>query len=189
MINTIEKNDDKSSISIDKLFQDICSLSRWEVIRTFPIGRHSFFFPAKVYNVNLFRRFSAKNNVEKYMLKDSNEKEVALMDLKIYKDSVYIINFQIMQDKSYDKFALLMLQIAAEKSLYNTTEKEVHINIPSAFFAGLKLRKLITNNCFVSLLNQSDYEKRLFGEAFKLNVENSKQWLEKIEQLPILLNK
>lgn len=189
MINTIEKNEEKSSISIDKLFQDICSLSRWEVIRTFPVGKRSCFFPAKVYNVNLFRRFSAKNNVEKYMLKDSNEKEVALMDLKIYKDSVYIINFQIKQDKSYDKFVLLMLQIAAEKALYNTTEKELHINLPVAFFAGLKLRKLITNNGFVSVLNQSDYEKRLFGEAFKLNVGNSTIWNDRIEHLPILLNK
>ena len=123
------------------------------------------------------------------MLKDSKEKLLAKMDVKVYKDSLYIISLQIYTRKFFDQVLLALLQVSVEKSMYNTTKKEVYINIQKSFFKSRRLRKAIIANSFIPLNNQSNYEKELFGEAFQLNISNSPSWLNKIKYFQLLTNK
>ncbi len=187
MISIIEKNENnKSLISIEKLLQNVCSLSEWEKVKDFSISEHEFFFADKIRDISLYRKFSAKNNVEKYLLKDSSDNILAAMDMKIYKDSVYIISLNAELNKSYDKLILLLLRVAVETSLYKTSEGEVYINLSNNFFKNYRLRKIISANDFSADEKQSSYEKRLFGVSFKLKISNSNLWYNRIKQKQML---
>ncbi len=183
---TAKIKNDKSVISIEQLFQDTCGISKWEKIRNFSVSMHTFFFQDKTIDIALYRRFSNKNYLEKYFLKDTNGKILAKMDLKTYKDCVYIISIEVFSRRFYEQILLLILQAAVERSMYNTTQKEVNINIPKSLFKNRKLKKFIIENSFIQINSQSNYEKQLFGEAFRLKILNSDLWLNKIKYFQLL---
>jgi len=189
MINAILKSEEKSIKAVEEILQNGCCLSRWEKIKTISICERKFIFTNKIIDVDLYRKFSVKNGVEKYALKSQDDKVLAVMDLKIYKDSVYIINLQVPVQNNYEKFMQLIIQTAVEKSMYNTTNKEVYINLTDSFFTRNKTKKIITSCGFTALNNQSDYEKNLFGEAFMLKTADSVFWQERIKKLQMLIDK
>lgn len=186
MVNTLVKNN-KIKYTAEKITDEVFLLPRWEKIKSFPILRNMMFLGNNTVKINLYRKFSAKNGLEKYCLKFDDGRVIANMDLKIYKDCVYIINLDIkdMSEQSIGK----LIQTAVEKALYNTTDKKVYINIQKDFFKKSKIKKILLNNEFALEKNQSKYEKDMFGETLILDVENSEYWTKKVQQNPILINK
>jgi len=189
MINTIVKNDNKHKLSVENLLNDIYLLPKWEMIKSFSLTGKRFFFIKEILNVNIFRKFSSKHQIEKYCLKTQDDTMLAAMDLKVYKDSVYIINLNIYSSSNFEQLMESMLQVAVEKALYNTTEKEVVFNLTSGLITGSRIKKVLINNEFTQAENQSSYEKEMFGETFSIKAGNDSVWMKKIRQMPILINK
>lgn len=189
MLNTLVKENNKQNISIENLLKDVYLLPKWEMIKSFALTEKRFFFRKKLINVDLYRKFSSKNQLEKYSIRTEDEKVLANMDLKIYKDSVYIINLDIESQANFEQLTERMLQVAVEKALYNTTEKEVVINLTAGLIVKNKIRKVLLNNEFVAEENQSSYEKEMFGETYSIKVSAESNWTKTIKQMPILINK
>lgn len=189
MINSIIKNDKKqNNISVKHILDEVYLFPQWEKIKSFSITKSMFLFKGKVLDLDLYRKFSSKNQLEKYTIKEHDGKIAASMDLRIYKDSVYIINFEINLKNNYEQIAQYLMQVAVEKALYNTTEKEVVINLVSNIINKHRDRKFLINNGFIAEKAQSNYEKELFGETYTLKIENDLVWNKRIKQMPILIN-
>ena len=189
MLNTLVKENNKQNISIENLLKDVYLLPKWEMIKSFALTEKRFFFRKRLVNVDLYRKFSAKNQLEKYSIRTEDERILANMDLKIYKDSVYIINLDIESQTNFEQLVERMLQVAVEKALYNTTEKEVVMNLTAGLIVKNRIRKALLNNGFMTAENQSSYEKEMFGETFSIKVSEDSNWLKTIKQMPILINK
>ena len=203
MIDTIIKNDNKHKLSVEDLLNEVYLLPKWEKIKTFSLTQKRFLFGIKSFNVNVFRKFSSKNQfnvnvfrkfssknqLEKYSIRTDDEKILANMDLKVYKDSVYIINLNFDSQTNFEPLIDKMLQIAIEKALYNTSDKKVIFNLTSGMLIKNKIRKILIANEFKQEENQSSYEKEMFGETFCIDIDNSSVWMKKIKQMPILINK
>lgn len=191
MVNTIIKSEkiEHSKISINSLLNDIYLLPKWEKIKEVSLEEKRFFFIKKTKQVNIFRKFSVKNNVEKYSLRTSNDEIIANIDLRVYKDNVYIINMNYETKSNFEQVSALLLQVAAEKALYNTTDKQLKINLSFPLLIKNKLRKMLLLSDFVKEAEQSQYEIDMFGEIFVLDVDSSSFWQKKIKQMNILINK
>ena len=189
MLNTLIKENNKQNISIENLLKDVYLLPKWEMIKSFALTEKRFFFRKKLVNVDLYRKFSAKNQLEKYSIRTEDERVLANMDLKIYKDSVYIINLDIESQTNFEQLIERLLQVAVEKALYNTTEKEVVINLTAGLIVKNRTRKALLNYGFMTAENQSSYEKEMFGETFSIRVLDDSNWMRIIKQMPILINK
>ncbi|MCD7879749.1 MAG: hypothetical protein LUG16_07445, partial [Candidatus Gastranaerophilales bacterium] len=164
-------------------------LPKWEKIDSRSYVKSDSFFSKKCINLNLYRKFSSRNILEKYSIKTDDEKTLANMDLKIYKDCVFIINLDIKTNSNLKQIMEYLLQAAAEKALYNTTEKTVCIGLSFPFILKNKIKHILIDNGFAAQENQSDYEKAMFGENYILNTANSDFWNKQIKQNPIFINK
>ncbi len=189
MINIIEKNINKKKLSVESLINDIYLLPKWEKIKSCTLTEKKLFFRRKSINADIFRKFSARNSLEKYSIKMQDNKVLANMDLKVYKDSVYIINFNISPFPNYVGLVEYLLQTAIEKALYNTSEKEVIFNLTPGITSKNKIKKILLNHGFIQSELQSNYEKEMFGETFSIKAENNSYWTKRIKQIPILINK
>ncbi|MBQ9246096.1 hypothetical protein IJ182_07510 [bacterium] len=192
MINSLIKHENKnnnSKVLVNSILNDIYLLPKWEMIKEFTLSDRNFLFIRNSLNVKLFRKFSSKNQLEKYSLRTDDNKVLAAMDLKVYKDSVYIINLDINSAFHFDRIAEKMIQVAAEKALYNTTEQEVVINLTSGILVKHKIKKCLMNNEFLPEEEQSNYEKELFGETYTLKITKNSDWNAKIKQFSFLINK
>lgn len=189
MLNTLVKENNKHNISIENLLNDVYLLPKWEKIKAFSLTEKRFFFRRKLVNVDLYRKFSSKNQLEKYSIRTEDEKTLANMDLKIYKDSVYIINLDIESQANFEQLTEKLLQVAVEKALYNTTEKEVVINLTAGLIVKNRIKRILLNNEFTTEESQSSYEKEMFGETYTVKATNNSNWLKTIKQMPILINK
>ncbi len=188
MLNTIDVKDNKSKILVNNLINNLYFLPDWEKIKTFSLFKTGFLFKKSSLKVNLFRKFSSRNMIEKYLIKTDDNTELGKMDLKIYKDSVYIINIDCVNNKNSEEIIKKFIQTAIEKSLYNTTEKEVKINLTSPNVIKGKIKKELLLNEFKTEENQTDYEKRIFGETFSYKFVKNSKWANRIKQMPILIN-
>ena len=189
MIDTIIKNDKKYKLSVEDLLNEVYLLPKWEKIKTFSLTQKRFLFGLRSFDVNVFRKFSSKNQLEKYSIRTEDEKILANMDLKVYKDSVYIINLNFDSQIKFEPLIDKMLQIAIEKALYNTSERKVIFNLTSGLMLRNKIKKILIANEFQKEEEQSKYEEEMFGETFYYTVENNSSWMKKIKQMPILINK
>ncbi len=189
MINTISKTDkkDQSSLILENLLNESFLFSKWEKIKDIIVERKSL-FSRKQLSIGLFRKFSTKNNVEKYVLKDDKGNIAAGMDLRVYKDSVYIININAGVNSDFEQIFYPLFQIAAEKTLYNTTDKILKINLSFPIALKNKIKKFITNKDFCKEEYQSKYEQEMFGETYSMNIELSSFWQKRIKNSPILIN-
>ncbi|MBE7705033.1 MAG: hypothetical protein E7Z90_04380 [Cyanobacteria bacterium SIG29] len=187
MINTLIKKSNKPKVDLDSLLNNMYLLPQWEKIESFSLQQKSFFV-RKFVNVDLFRKFSSKNMLEKYSLRLEDDVVVGTMDLKVYKDSVYIINVDSSCSSSFEQIFTKLIQVAVEKALYNTTEKEVKINLSYSLIKQNKMKRLLSTFDFVSEKEQSSYEKELFGETYILKAEESIFWQKQIKLHPILIN-
>ena len=189
MIDTIIKNDKKYKLSVEDLLNEVYLLPKWEKIKTFSLTQKRFLFGLRSFDVNVFRKFSSKNQLEKYSIRTEDEKILANMDLKVYKDSVYIINLNFDSQIKFEPLIDKMLQIAIEKALYNTSERKVIFNLTSSLMLRNKIKKILIANEFQKEEEQSKYEEEMFGETFYYTVENNSSWMKRIKQMPILINK
>ena len=187
MINSILKNDKKEQNLklVENILNDVYLLPRWEKIKEIALLQRKFFFSYKSVQTSLFRKFSSKNYLEKYAIKDDNANILGNIDLRVYKDSVYIINLNIEQGVDFDQVINILLQVAVEKALYNTTDKQLKINL----LFSLLIRKILIAEDFTAEENQSSYEKNMFGETYVLNIDSSTFWQKKIKQMHFLINK
>lgn len=185
---TLIKPQVKNKLSIQDLFDGVYLLPNWEKIKEFSLSKKSF-FRFNSFNVQLFRKFSSKNMVEKYSIRVGEEKVLASMDLKVYKDSVYIINIDAQTSNYYNQAIEKLLQIAIEKALYNTSDKEVKINLSGNLIKQKRLKNILENSEFVLEENQSKYEVDMFGQTYFIKAENSQLWQNTIKKMPILINK
>ena len=188
MINTIIKPNLKSKHDLDNILDSIYLLPQWEKIKEFSLSEKRFFI-RRTFNVNLFRKFSSKNMLEKYSIRVGEENVIASMDLKVYKDSVYIINLDAYSLNNFEQTITKLVQVAVEKALYNTTDKEVKINLSLPLIKQNKMKRILLSLGFNAEAEQSQYEKELFGETLSLNAENSTFWQRQIKQMSILINK
>lgn len=188
MINTLIRTENKSRVDFENIVNSIYLLPQWEKIKEFSVQQKRFFI-RKSFNVKLYRKFSSKNMLEKYSLRLDNDNVIASMDLKVYKDSVYIINVDSSSSSFFEEVVNKLVQVAVEKSLYNTTDKEVKINLSYSLLKQNKMKKVLSSFGFVAEAGQSQYEKELFGETYILNAEDSIFWQKQIKQMPILINK
>ena len=191
MINSLIKHENKNNnrINVDNLLNDVFLLPKWEMIKSFSITEMNFLFKKSTLNLQLYRKFSSKNQLEKYSIRTEDDKVLASMDLRIYKDSVYIINIDMNSKMYFDKIAEKIIQVAVEKALYNTTEQEVVFNLQSGLLQNHRIKKFLCNNEFIVEEAQSEYEKELFGETLVLKLQNNSNWMKRIKQFPFLINK
>lgn len=188
MINTLIKSDKAKKQELESLFNKMCFVPQWEKIAEVALNKKGFFRRTAI-NAGLFRKFSSKNMLEKYSLRINDSQVIAFMDLKVYKDCVYIINLDSDSFSLYNESICDLLQIAIEKALYNTTDKEVKINLSLPLIKNNRMKKILINSGFVSEANQTNYEKEMFGETFSISVEKSDMWRRRIKQKSFLINK
>lgn len=189
MINTVINNNNKQKLSLDNILSDVYLLPKWEMIKSFSLMQKKFFIKTRTINVNLFRKFSSKNLLEKYSIRTTDGNNLANMTLKVYKDCVYIIDLDIESNMNFVQITEKLLQVSIEKALYNTTGKEVFINLTSGLLTKNRIKKILLSNDFIQEENQSSYEKDMFGETFSIKTDNNILWGKRIKQSPILINK
>ena len=193
MINTITKDNKKeynNLLSLESLVNEIYLLPNWEKIKDITLSKKRFLFGAGTsVNVSLFRKFSTKHNIEKYCIKDSESNLISNIDLRVYKDCVYIINLNVFEQDLFNESMDILLQTSVEKALYNTTEKKLSINLSFSPIINNKIKKIISNEDFIVEATQRDYEKSIFGETWVLDAVSSDFWMKKINKMSILLNK
>lgn len=189
MTNTILKSEKKNTnlLSLENLMDGIYLLPKWEKIKKVTLSKKRFLFSQKNIEISLFRKFSAKHNIEKYSLRDKEENIIANLDLKVYKDCVYVININVFENSLFNEAMDILIQTAAEKALYNTTDKKLNINLSFSSNINNKIKKIISNQDFMLEPNQSNYEKNIFGETYSLEVEKSSVWKSKMKKMPILI--
>lgn len=188
MINTIT-SDKRSKFLVDDLINNIYLLPKWEKIKSFSVTKRKFWFKHESLKLDLCRKFSSKNMLEKYSIKTSENNVIATMDLRIYKDCVYIINMNFATSFNEEQIVLTLLQTALEKALYNTKNKEVKINLNFEKNINNKLKKILEENDFTAETNQSEYEIEMFGKTFYAFPEKSSFWTKRIKNSSILINK
>ncbi len=189
MINTIEIKNNKNKFLVENLKENMYLLPKWEKISTLSVFQNTMFFGKKKFSVNLMRKFSSKNMLEKYMVKSQEGEILANMDLRIYKDCVFVINFNFKNIFNIENIIMNLIQTAIEKALYNTSEQEVKISLTFPLNIRKKLKKLLLSNEFTIDENQSQYEKEMFGEMLYYKVKPFSTWKLRIKQNPILINK
>ena len=185
---TLIKPQVQKKINIQDLFDGVYLLPNWEKIKEFSLSKKSL-FRFKSFNVQLFRKFSSKNMIEKYSLRVDEEKVLASMDLKVYKDSVYIISIDAQTSNYFNQAVEKLLQVAVEKALYNTSEKELKINLSGSLLKQKKMKNILESFGFIADETQTKYEVDMFGQTYSLKVENSNDWNNRIKHFPILINK
>lgn len=188
MINTLVKHKNKANIAVNNILSDIYLLPNWEKIKEFSFTGRSF-FNKKSFKAQLYRKFSSKHMIEKYSMRTGEENEIAKMDLKVYKDCVYIINLDCDFKTSFNSVLETLIQVAVEKGLYNTENKEVKINLLMPVLKRNAVKRILIQNGFMPEGNQSKYEKEMFGETYFIKAEKSLDWKKRINHLPILINR
>lgn len=168
MVNSAAINDNKQNQVLGNIANDIYFLPNWEIINSFTVKENYFFFFNKIINVNLLRKFVLKSTLEKYSIRTTDNKALANMDIKLYKDCVYIVSLETDINGKSDSALEKLIHTAMEKAFTDTTEKEVLINISPKQKHKRKIKKMLINNGFKIEENQSDYEKNMFGEIYKL---------------------
>lgn len=144
-------------------------LPQWEIIKEFNIKENKYLFFKKPLKVNLLKKFSEKTLLEKYSVRTLAGAVLADMDIKVYKDSVYIVNFEISAEKSAKSAAEKLLQISAQEAACSGTSKDVFINILPEQKNKKELKKLLLKFGFEAEQNQSACEQKIFGETFRLS--------------------
>lgn len=190
MVTAIETEEKSNNLLfIESILNEGYLLPKWEKIKNIVLFQKRFFMPVKLIKASLLRKFSSKNNIEKYCIKDNDGNTVASIDLRVYKDCVYIINISIQETNVFTGALNILFQTAAEKALYNTTNKRLSINLSFSSSLNNKIKKIILDEDFIPEKEQSGYEKDIFGETFTLDVASSLFWQKKIKQMHILINK
>lgn len=189
MINSILKSDKKeqNTLFLENLLNESYLLPNWEKIKDVIIEKRKMFCFKKYINAGLYRKFSSKNSVEKYCIKNQNNDIIAGIDLRVYKDCVYIINCYADLSFNFENSFNILLQVAVEKAFYNTTDKKLNINLSFPPLLKSKIKKIISVEDFEKEEVQSKYEQEMFGEIFSLNAASSSFWQKKIKQQHLYL--
>ena len=156
----------------------------YEFVNVVTLRSKRFFFFSVPKTYSVFRRLSANNLIEKYKIGFDESNPVASFLLKIYKDSVYIVDLKINSDVDEKKMLETIVQISSERALELTTRKEVKINVTSSMFSD---KISVYKNCgFESVDEQTEFEKKSLGEALILKVVKSSRLMKRIKKNPII---
>ncbi len=189
MFNSTAINRSNFNQTIGNIVNDIYFSPGWEKISSFVISEKNFFFFSKSYNVDLLRKFALKRMLEKYIIRTFDSKVIAEMDLKLYKDCIYIVNLEINIKKNAAAAIEKFLKISFEKALNETTEKKVLVNIlPKQKYRSI-IKKLLIKNGFEIEANQSEYEKQMFGEIYGINIKTQLYRPLPVKAEPVLLKR
>jgi len=167
MISLSVKAENKINGHNAEILESIANVPAWEMIKEFVIKKNHFYFFQKPLKVQLFKKFSEKLMLDKYLIRSCEGRTLANMDLRIYKDSVYIISLEINAGENAPEAAEVLLRTAIERSA-DTSLNEVFINVAQEQKHKGGLKKMLVKNGFVQEKNQSSCEQKIFGEIFKL---------------------
>ena len=141
-----------------------------EIADEFFITKNKYLFFKQKQYVSLLKTFNERMQMEKYLLRTAEGRIIAGMDLKIYKDSVYIVHLET--NSSYAPCILKEFIHAAVKTAKNSAgAKDVIISIPLKYKYRNILKKILLKNDFLPEEEQGNCEKKLFGETYKLDSE------------------
>ena len=157
----------------------------YDFVNVVTVRKKVFFFRSVPKTYNIYKRSSGNHLIEKYKIGFNQENPVASFLLKIYKDSVYIVDLKITQDGEFTNLLEKVVQIAAERALEMTTRKEVKINVNNSLFFG-RIEKYKACD-FESVEEQTEFEKKSLGEALCLKVVKSSKLMKRIKKNPILI--
>ena len=188
MTNTITRIENNTKPNLELLFNDIYLFPNWEKIGDCALTKRRF-FGQKTVNLQLYRKFSSKNVIEKYSLRINDSQTVAFMDVKVYKDCVYVINLDSDSHSLFKDALINLMQIAIEKAVLDTTNKEVRINLSYPFVKKNKIKRVLKGIGFVEEKDQNQYEKEIFGETLFLKAEISTLWTSNSKQRSFIINK
>ena len=157
----------------------------YDFVNVVTIQKKKFFFRSVPQTYNIYKRSSVNHLLEKYKIGFNQDNPVASFLLKIYKDSVYIVDLKINSDVDFGRMLEKIVQIASERALELTTRKEVKVNVASSLFFG----KLDCYRAcdFESEEQQTEFEKKSLGEALVLKVVKSAKLMKRIKKNPILI--
>ena len=156
----------------------------YEFVNVVTLQKKKFFFRSVPQTFSVYRRLSANDLIEKYKIGFDENSPVASFLLKIYKDSVYIVDLKINSDVDEKKMLETIVQISSERALELTTRKEVKINVTSSMFTD---KVGCYKQCgFESAEEQTEFEKKSLGEALVLKVVKSSKLMKRIKKNPII---
>lgn len=151
------------------------------------LHKRNFLFKTKPVTLNLYKKFTLNKFLEKYTIGfNEHQPEVAFL-LKIYKDSIFIVDLKVKQKSKYIDLIDAIVQIASERALADTIRKEVKINIKSSVSLFKNDISAFKRLDFISQDNQTQFEKKFLGEALELKVVKSSTLMKKIKKSPILI--
>lgn len=165
----IDFNSDKQTSG--NVISDIFNLPSWEIVKSVKLKQNSFFLFNKELSVNLLHKLYNKNSIDKYSIRTLDGEMLANIDLKIYKDCVYIVNIEINENKKLFSAVDKLIQTAIDLAFYNTSNKEVIINISSDWQYKRKIKKILLSKKFELEKHQSNYEKQMLGELYILKMQ------------------
>ena len=172
MINTAIIDYNKQKQMLANIVNNIYLFPGWEVIKQFDIVENKFIFGKKLLRVNLLYKYSKKNMLEKYSVRSTEGQILAGMDLKVYKDSIFIVNIEKIKKRNVSGVCEKLLQTAIQKAICFTTKKEVYINILPEQKNKRKLYKILIKSGFKQEENQSKYEMSIVGKTYKFKADN-----------------
>ena len=188
MTNTITKIENNTKQNFELLFNDIYLFPNWEKVGECALTKKRL-FSSKTVELQLYRKFSPKNVIEKYSLRINDSQAVAFMDLKVYKDCVYVINLDSDSHSLFQDAIINLMQIAIEKAVLDTTHKEVRMNLSYPLMKKNKIKRVLKRIGFVEEKEQNQYEKEIFGETMFLKAEISTLWNSNTRQRSFFINK
>lgn len=188
MTNTITKIENNTKQNLELLFNDIYLFPNWEKVGECTLTKRRL-FGTKTVNLQLYRKFSPKNVIEKYSLRINDSQTVSYMDLKVYKDCVYVINLDSDSRSLFKDSIVNLMQIAIEKAVLDTTNKEVRMNLSYPLVKKKKIKRTLKELGFIEERNQSQYEKEIFGETLFLKAEISTLWNNHLRHKSFLISK
>lgn len=173
MINSAAINEKADANSLRRAAENLYRLPSWEIADTFTISDKKFFFCTKKHRVNLLKNFSERNMLEKYSIRTIEGRILAEMDLRIYKDSIYIISLEINKNEKSKEALRSLIKTALNRASDDGADKDVFISImPEQNCRSIVIKQLAA--CGFSLdETQSSCEKRMFGDMYVYGRKNT----------------
>lgn len=156
----------------------------YDFVNVITIQKRKFLFRSVPQTYNIYKRSSVNHLLEKYKIGFNQDNPVTTFWLKIYKDSVYIVDLKINSDVDFTQMLENIVQIASERALEMTTRKEVRVNVAPSLFSKVDRYKACD---FESEEEQTEFEKKSLGEALILKVLKSNKFMKRIKKNPILI--
>jgi|GEM_PF-5485274 len=173
MINLAAINEKTNTNFLRRAAENLYRLPSWEIADTFTISDKKFFFCRKKHRVNLLKNFSERNMLEKYSIRTIEGRTLADMDLRIYKDSIYIISLEMNNNEKSKEALNALIKTALKRAFDGGADKDVFISIMPEQHCRNALIKQLINIGFAPDESQNSCEKRMFGDMYVYSRKNT----------------